>query len=110
VRDVSYAIRGWCRVIQNEATRDWFPFNRRVDGNFGLKVQSFIITTAQFNLARPCLLHTFNCTRNYQIRGIDEISGGGNWDYFRMNKRKPQQQGHESEFQEPHSLTITAQL
>jgi hypothetical protein len=27
-----------------------------------------------------------------------------------MNKPKSQQEGRESEFQEPHSLTITAQL
>jgi len=30
----------------------------------------------------------------------------GNWDYFRMTKPKDQQEGHESDFQEQHSLTI----
>ncbi len=46
----------------------------------------------------------FNCSRNYQIGGVDETPGGGNWDYIRVDKTKSQHEGHESESRESHSL------
>jgi len=107
---VSYAVRGWCGVIQNKATPDGFPLNRCVETNFGLRVQTVIVATTQFNRASPGLSDVFYSCRNYQVGGIDQTFGGGNRDYFRMNKPKSQQEGRESEFQEPHGLIITAQL
>jgi hypothetical protein len=46
---VSYAVRGWCGVIQNKATPDGFPLNRCVETNFALRVQTVIVATTQFN-------------------------------------------------------------